>query len=353
MTEHRREIRLDGEHMARPDDGAPIPVPGVRVRKLDLGRDLAALAGLIAAVNRHDGVDWIPTEAGLRNDYAHPSGQDPERDVMLAWAGARLVGRAETDWRIRAGRVHHFVSVLVHPDHRHRGLGRWLLDWTEARVVSGLPDGSMGPIGLPHLFGGSADLEIPDVAPFAAAAGYHVDGYGVLMIRSLDEPIPDIALPAEFEVRPVQVRDHRPIWDADTEAFQDHREPMVRTEEDFVSWYAQPDLDTSIWEVAWDGDEVAGSVLNFVFREENAELGVNRGWLEHVTVRRPWRRRGLASALMVRSMRRIQGDGPVRGHARRGRRQPLRRDPGLRGARFSPDPHVGALSEADRGLIER
>jgi mycothiol synthase len=84
---------------------------------------------------------------------------------------------------------------------------------------------------------------------------------------------------------------------------------MVRTEEDFISWYAQPDLDTSIWEVAWDGDEVAGAVLNFVFREENAELGVSRGWLEHVSVRRPWRRRGLASALMVRSMRRFKAMG--------------------------------------------
>ncbi|MBI3745057.1 MAG: GNAT family N-acetyltransferase, partial [Chloroflexi bacterium] len=57
------------------------------------------------------------------------------------------------------------------------------------------------------------------------------------------------------------------------------------------------------------GDEVAGSVLNFVFSEENAALGLRRGWLEHVSIRRPWRRRGLASALMVRSLRRLRDLG--------------------------------------------
>jgi ribosomal protein S18 acetylase RimI-like enzyme len=46
--------------------------------------------------------------------------------------------------------------------------------------------------------------------------------------------------------------------------------------------------------------------MNFVFPEENARLGLSRGWLEHVSVRRPWRKRGLASALMVRSMHRLR-----------------------------------------------
>jgi GNAT superfamily N-acetyltransferase len=57
-----------------------------------------------------------------------------------------------------------------------------------------------------------------------------------------------------------------------------------------------------MWQVAWDGDQVAGSVVNGIYAHENAQLGLDIGWLDHVSVRRPWRRRGLASALIARSL---------------------------------------------------
>jgi ribosomal protein S18 acetylase RimI-like enzyme len=43
-------------------------------------------------------------------------------------------------------------------------------------------------------------------------------------------------------------------------------------------------------------------VLNTIFAAENAELGLRRGWLESVFTRRPWRGRGLARALIARSI---------------------------------------------------
>jgi mycothiol synthase len=282
---------------------------GLRVRRLDLDPDVPALAALIAEVNRHDGVDWIPTEASLRNDFRHASGMDPSEDLIVAELDGRLVGAVEVDWRGRAGRVFHHIQPWVRPDVRRRGLGRALLAWAEAHVLAGVQAGSMGPPDRPHLLAGWAELEVPGTEAFARGAGYHVDGYGILMTRSLDEPLPDIDLPAGLVVRPVRPEDHRRIWDADIEAFRDHRDPAERTEEDFLGWFDQPDLDTSLWEVAWDRDEVAGSVMTFVFPAENEALGVRRGWLEHVSVRRPWRRQGLASALMARSMRRLRDLG--------------------------------------------
>jgi ribosomal protein S18 acetylase RimI-like enzyme len=61
--------------------------------------------------------------------------------------------------------------------------------------------------------------------------------------------------------------------------------------------------------VAWDGDEIAGVVQNWIWPTENAELGVERGWLEHISVRRPWRRRGLARAITAESLRRLRDRG--------------------------------------------
>lgn len=290
----------------------PGPAPridGLAARHLDLDRDIGRLAELITEVNVHDGVDWIPTEATLRNEYTHPSGMDPSEDVVVVEAGDRLAGAAEVNWRLRGDRVFHHLEPWVHPTLRRRGLGRALVAWAERRVVDGIAAGAMGPLDRPHVLVGWSDLEIPGMAEFAAALGYHVDGYGVLMTRSLLDPIPDAPLPDGLDVRPVRPEDHRRIWDADVEAFRDHRDPSVRTEADFLNWFGQPHLDTGVWEVAWDGDEVAGSCMNFIWTEENERLGLSRGWLEHVSVRRPWRKRGLATALMTRSMRRFRDLG--------------------------------------------
>jgi ribosomal protein S18 acetylase RimI-like enzyme len=110
-------------------------------------------------------------------------------------------------------------------------------------------------------------------------------------------------------MRPVAEADHRRIWDADTEAFRDHWNAAERTESDYESWFATPELDTGLWRVAWDGDEVAGSVMSFIFPDENETLGLRRGWLEHVSVRRPWRNRGVASALIAASLGALRDAG--------------------------------------------
>jgi mycothiol synthase len=46
-----------------------------------------------------------------------------------------------------------------------------------------------------------------------------------------------------------------------------------------------------------------------VWTEENKLLGLRRGWLEHVSVRRRWRNRGLASALIAESLRGLRDAG--------------------------------------------
>jgi ribosomal protein S18 acetylase RimI-like enzyme len=54
--------------------------------------------------------------------------------------------------------------------------------------------------------------------------------------------------------------------------------------------------------VAWDGDQVAGSILNFINYAYNERTGRKVGYTESISVRRPWRKRGLASALLSKSM---------------------------------------------------
>jgi mycothiol synthase len=282
------------------------PIPGLRFRPFDPERDYPAYVELMREANLADGIDWIPTIENVRADHDHQAEYDPRRDVLLAEVDGHLVAAATTDVRTREGVGHHQVEGWVRPAWRRRGLGRALLGWTERRAaevarVDGRP--------RHRILSSWPDEEQVGAVALYEGAGYRVVRYGFMMVRDLAEPIPDRPLPAGLEVRPVGEADHRRIWDADTEAFRDHWSPADRTDADFVAWYANPDIDTTLWQVAWDGDEVAGSVLNFVFPVDNAELGIARGWLEHISVRRPWRRRGLASALIARSLHLLRERG--------------------------------------------
>ena len=50
-------------------------------------------------------------------------------------------------------------------------------------------------------------------------------------------------------------------------------------------------------------------VLNFLNEKENEEYNRLRGWTENISVRRPWRRRGLACALLTRSLQMFKDMG--------------------------------------------
>ena len=122
------------------------------------------------------------------------------------------------------------------------------------------------------------------------------------MVRDLSEPIPDVPLPDGIEVRPVSEDQIRTIWKADSEAFKDHWGGFDDSDAHLKAWTENPHFDPSMWLIAWDGDEIAGGVTNGISPEENAALGVKRGWLHTVFTRRQWRKRGLANALIARSL---------------------------------------------------
>jgi len=214
-----------------------------------------------------------------------------------------IVGASETTVRTRDLGPNHHVEGWVSPAFRRRGLGRALLHWAEARARKvALVDGRTGERTL----GSWPDEAQAGAVVLYESEGYAIVRYGFMMVRDLTAPIPDVPLPDGLEVRPVEPVDHRRIWDADVEAFRDHWDPGERTDADFEGWFASPELDTGLWRGAWDGDGVAGSVMNFIYPAENETLGQQRGWLDHVSVRRPWRRRGLASALVADSMRALR-----------------------------------------------
>jgi ribosomal protein S18 acetylase RimI-like enzyme len=50
-------------------------------------------------------------------------------------------------------------------------------------------------------------------------------------------------------------------------------------------------------------------VRNFIDKEQNARFNRLRGYTENISVRRPWRKRGLARALIARSFHVLKAQG--------------------------------------------
>lgn len=110
-------------------------------------------------------------------------------------------------------------------------------------------------------------------------------------------------MPDGVQLRPVERTAYRAIWEAQAEAFRDHWGEAEWTDADWRRFDADPDnADPRFWRVGWDGNEIAGVVTTTVPVEENARHGRLRVYVSGVSVRRPWRRRGLARSLLASSL---------------------------------------------------
>jgi ribosomal protein S18 acetylase RimI-like enzyme len=123
------------------------------------------------------------------------------------------------------------------------------------------------------------------------------------------DDLPEVRLPPGLEVRPVTRDDYRAIWEADAEAFRDHWGEIDESEEAFLRFVDDPVYDPELFVIAFDGDEIAGLVLNVIDPADVERKGEVRGLLDSVAVRRPWRRRGLARALIAHSLRLLRDRG--------------------------------------------
>jgi len=268
--------------------------------------DFAALAAITVASNRADEIPFLPSAEHLREEFDDLSRSDPTRDVVLAEVAGAPVAEAGMARTMRAGIPVYEIWGHVDPAWRRRGLGRALLRENLRRTRE---RGAKEPDGGP--FGARAHVDEHEIGHhrLVADAGFEPIRWYFMMRRPTLDDIPYAPLPDGLDIRPVTPDLHRRIWDADNEAFRDHWQAREPEESDFTSLFAKADLDTSLWAVAWDGDEIAGVVQPWIWKDENRELGVQRGWLEHISVRRPWRRRGLGRALTAEGLRRLRAAG--------------------------------------------
>ena len=283
-------------------------ISGLRLRPFAGEADLAAMARIHNAEAEADGLNSRTTVDELRSHLSHASASfDPLRDITLAEVDDRVVGVTSREVVDTTDGFREFrMDGEVDPAFRRRGVASALLAESERRHRE---HATADPSPRTPIFGSwSSDRQLGDIA-LLETNGYRVARWFFDMIRPTMDDIPDVPLPAGLELRPIDRARAKHVWDADVEAFADHWGGFDGSDAHLQRWLDNPHTDLSLWVVAFEGDDVAGGIINGIDPVQNEALGVQRGWLNSVFTRRPWRRRGLATALIAESLRVLRDRG--------------------------------------------
>jgi len=276
-------------------------IPGLTFRGFLGEVDYPDMVAVIEALKEADSLEWTLGVEDTARSYSHMVNCDPYQDMLFAELNGQVIGYSRVWWeQEQDGKrfYQHFVHLL--PEWRGKGIRRAMLRHNEHRsreIAAG------HSVEGPCLFQAWTSDGEAHWEALLLSEGYEAVRYGFSMVRPNLYDIPDLPLPEGLEVRPAQPEHYRAVWKAAEEAFRDHWGETEWQDEWFEEWQESPTFTPELWQVAWDGDQVAGSVQNFINHKENAEYGRKRGYTEGISVRRPWRQRGLARALIARSFR--------------------------------------------------
>jgi mycothiol synthase len=255
-----------------------------------------------------DGGEEVMTEEVARHELTDPNCPTATNSLALALPDGALAASIMAHQRLQgidSRRI--FLWGVTHPAHRGKGIGSALLDWGVARADEVLAG---QPADLERLVEAFKDVRLAGAIALHEAAGFRAARWYVDMRRDLREP-----LPAATDLPGLQIRSYEPagaamVLAAHNEAFADHwgSEPLTAEiwNRDFVG---DPFFRGDLSFVAVEGEEIAGYTVNYVAEADWEASGIREGWVGQLGVRRPWRKRGVATALLVRSMEAFRAAG--------------------------------------------
>ncbi|MBM3146584.1 MAG: GNAT family N-acetyltransferase, partial [Actinobacteria bacterium] len=143
-----------------------------------------------------------------------------------------------------------------------------------------------------------APVACADKLALFAGRGCHKVREFARMHIDLSQPVRPPSWPDGLTVRTFRRgRDEAAVHDAMDEAFREHFRATSMSLADWSRYlYGNPHFDPGLWNVAWDGGQVAGACLGYYYPDRRS------GYIDELGVLPAWRRRGLGSALLLATL---------------------------------------------------
>lgn len=283
-------------------------VEDVTIRHYRAG-DVPMLADLINEADDYDQFGWRTTVESLQHEWDDPLFV-PERDGFVAVFGAGGAERAVALGDVfylptseeSAENITVFCWHIVHPKWRGAGLGRQILArcYQRAREIVGDIDDPR-----PKLFRAMVGATDHHGARRARDFGMeHVRTFYRMEYAPLNGRLPAPEVPEGLSIVPWSPAYDQATLDAFNESFRDHWGWREVSDEVWQHHFHGPGSRPDLWRIALDGvtGEIAGLCIVTIDAEVNAQLGRQEGWIRDLGVRRPWRKRGLGTALLLSGM---------------------------------------------------
>ena len=281
-------------------------IPGIVFRGYRGREDIPGILALVERTRPVDGFDWPVTEQDFIDDFENSTESDSARDVLIVERAGTIVGYSQLWWAQDPNglRLYSF-GVEVDPELRSTALGDAMLDWCESRSRENSKAHGPGQ----KLFSNAFPDKMEYFANLLKKHDYWVYRHGLKMLRPDLENIPDFQLPPGLEIWEVEPEHHEKIRLAWNVACGDMRGQIPITENGWEIWKKSPTFDPKLWSIAWHGDEVIGTVFGMINPEDNELNNRERGSVELISTRKEWRGKGVAKALMSRTMRILKERG--------------------------------------------
>lgn len=271
---------------------------GFRVRPARLG-DVGEVCALENQFSRHYLGFEDTTEEDVTNGWLSP-GFDPERDIRVVFApGGELAGFIEI-WMTAHPPVHPWIWLRIHPDYMRNGMGKSLLLWAEDRAREAF---DLVPEGARISMRTGVVSTIQDMKVILEKYGMTLFRHAFRMIIEMNSQ-PEVPIwPPGITLKPYDPDlDSEALFRAASEAFQDHfghvESPFEEEYPRFMHFMTNTDVyDPELWFIAMDGDQIAGVCLCSKYSHEDPDSG----YINSLSVRRSWRKRGIATALLQHS----------------------------------------------------
>jgi len=277
-------------------------VSGLNFRHFQGESDYSQIAAILMASEAADQVERHVTADDIANSYQHLSNCDPYKDIIIAEVFGKIIGYARGWWEDEAftGRLYKHNGFLI-PEWRRKDIGHTMFLWMENHlrdIAASLPSGTENFLQV------SASQFQKGTTTILERSAYQPVRHFYEMVRPTLDDIFEFPLPDGLEIRPVNPENYPAIWKSVDETSQDEWEYKKPTDDDYQEWLTSPHFQPHLWQVAWDtvSNQVVGHVLTFIDEEENKQGNRKRGYTEGIGVDQSWRRRGLARALISRSL---------------------------------------------------